>query len=96
MSRYGVLIGKYAFQKKKRWEAPPLSAALASMGRNSNASRSAGASYLFRSLLGHGLVESADWQLKPHCRPSEVANGPFRGCDEPHAAQPAFSRGSRR
>ena len=41
-----------------RWEAPPLSAALASMGRNSNASRSAGASYLFRSLLGHGLVES--------------------------------------
>ena len=38
----------------------------------------------------------ADWQLKPHCRPSEVANGPFRGCDESHAAQPAFSRGSRR
>jgi hypothetical protein len=38
----------------------------------------------------------ADWQLKPHCRPSEVANGPFRGCDEPYAAQPAFSRGSRR
>jgi hypothetical protein len=38
----------------------------------------------------------AVWQLKPHCRPSEVANGPFRGCDESRAAQPAFSRGSRR
>ena len=43
-----------------------------------------------------GSSATRPWQLKPHCRPSEVANGPFRGCDESHAAQPAFSRGSRR
>ena len=32
-------------------------------------------------------------QLKPHCRPSEVANGPLRGCGESHAARSAFSGG---
>jgi hypothetical protein len=42
------------------------------------------------------LVKTADWQLSPHCRPSEVANGPLRRCDGFHAAQPAFLRGSRR
>ena len=27
---------------------------------------------------GHrGKVPRADWQVKPHCRPSEVANGPW-------------------
>ena len=41
-----------------RCEAPPLIAALASMGICSSASRSAGASYLFRNLLGHGFPES--------------------------------------
>ena len=25
----------------------------------------------------HPFCSGADWQLKPHCRPSEVANGPF-------------------
>jgi hypothetical protein len=49
---------------------------------------------VFGAHVGLAQIE-ADWQLKPHCRPSEVANGPFRGCDKSHAAQAAFSRRSR-
>ena len=41
-----------------RWEPPPLIAALASMGLSNSVSRSAVASYLLRSLLGHGFAES--------------------------------------